>query len=379
MHSVCLISDDFLPAATGVGTHVQQIATDLAALGHRVSIITTRRPGEPQEDSWRGVTVHRCFTLKVFGFYQALPSQATIEQILRRHQVDIVHLHYLGILLKRSEATARRMGLPCVYTYHMTADHLSQPALLKPLRPWFRRQIEALCRRMDLVISPSLALAKTVRTGATGAAARYISNPVAFGSSTGVVPAPRPAGFVVLFAGRLNPEKNLPLLLRAFEQLLQTQPDACLWVAGLGDQKPLLESLARSLGIAAKVHFLGFIARDELARHYLACDVFVLPSTVEVQPLVAMEAMHFGRPVILTRAIVSAAELVDDGVNGYTVDPEDAGELATRLRTLAADPALRQRMGEEARRRSSAFEPATVAAALTSAYDDVTGRGAGRG
>ena len=172
-----------------------------------------------------------------------------------------------------------------------------------------------------------------------------------------------------MYAGRLNPEKNVPLLLQAFHDMMRTVPDAALWVAGLGDQRVQLEATCQSLGIAHRVHFLGFVVHDELARHYVACDVFVLPSLVEIQPIVAMEAMHFARPVIVTRAIVSAQELVDDGVNGYIVDATQPAELTSRLIQLAGDANLRHRLGLAGRERSVNFAPEGVLSALVAAYD----------
>jgi glycosyltransferase involved in cell wall biosynthesis len=369
-----MLSDDFLPAATGVGIHVQRVSRDLTERGHRVSIITSRRPGEPEEEIWHGVRVYRTFTLKVFGFYQALPSQTTIRRILTENAVQLVHHHYLGILLVRAERVARALALPQVYTYHMTVDHLTQPWPMKPFRPVISRQIVKYGNRFDLVIVPALDLVEKVKADGVRTPVRHISNPVVFEGTAQVQPAARPASFMVLYAGRLNPEKNIPLLLQAFSELLGDHPDSGLWIAGTGDQRERLETMCRTLGIAGRVRFLGFLEHEELARHYAACDVFVLPSLVETQGLVAMEAMHFARPIVVTRAIVSARELVEEGINGYIVDSERPAELADRLRTLAGAPALRERLGRAGLDRSRAYAPEGVAAAVEGAYQHVLKR-----
>lgn len=369
--SICMLSDDFLPAATGVGIHVQRASQDLVQRGHRVCIITTRRRNEPQCEEWRGVTVYRTFTLKLFGFYQALPSPGTIRQIFRDNAVTLVHHHYLGVLLMRAERVARKLGLPQAYTYHMTVDHLTQPWPMKPFRAIISRQILRYGNRFDLVIVPALDLETKIRADGIRTPIRHISNPIVFDSTDQVTPAPRPAAFMVLYAGRLNPEKNLPLLLQAFGKLLHLDLDAGLWIAGIGDQRERLETMCRSLGIAGRVQFLGFLAHSELARYYAGCDVFVLPSLVETQGLVAMEAMRFARPIVVTRAIVSARELVEEGVNGYIVDPHVPAALADRLMALARDPELRKRLGRAGAQRSLAYSPERVAAALERAYRDI--------
>src|ERR1700730_174373 len=123
--SICMVSDDFLPPATGVGTHLQTLSDELVRRGHRIAIITTRRPGQPSFEAWRGAKVYRAFTVRLFGFYQALPSRWMIKQILNENDVALVHYHYLGIMLKRAERVGRALNLPQVYTYHMTVDHLT--------------------------------------------------------------------------------------------------------------------------------------------------------------------------------------------------------------------------------------------------------------
>ena len=133
----------------------------------------------------------------------------------------------------------------------------------------------------------------------------------------------------------------------------------------------MLLSLCAQLGIQGNVKFLGFLDHPTLARYYAACDVFVLPSLVETQGLVAMEAMRFSRPVIVTKAIVSAQELVEDGVNGFIVDPDSVPDLTHRLMTLAASPALRQSMGAASHVRAEAYRPELVVAATESAYREV--------
>ena len=73
--SVCLVTDDFLSAKTGVGVHVQKIAPQLVRRGHPVVVITARQPGQPAQESWNGVSVYRFRGFSVAGFYQALPSK----------------------------------------------------------------------------------------------------------------------------------------------------------------------------------------------------------------------------------------------------------------------------------------------------------------
>ena len=172
-----------------------------------------------------------------------------------------------------------------------------------------------------------------------------------------------------MFAGRLNPEKNVPLLINAFAAHLKSYPDSALWIAGRGDQESKLRQIARQLNIESKVQFLGFLKHDELADRYRDCDVFVLPSIVETQGMVAMEAMSFAKPVIVTKEIVSAHELVDHEQSGFIVDAFQFSDLASRLSELASHPELRIRMGLNGQKKINAFNPAVVTEKLEVIYN----------
>lgn len=370
--SICMVSDDFLPAATGVGVHLKLVAPELARRGHRVCVITSRRPGEPAVEQWQGVTVYRVFTVKMYGFYQALPSTATVRAIFREVQPDLVHHHYVGFMMRQVCSVAESLKLPQVATYHFSAEVLTQPLPMRPLRGLIRRLMVSYNNRFDLVIAPSQNLATQITAEGVTSPVRFISNPVVFGDSADVVPAERTPGFTVLYAGRLGPEKNIPYLIQAFAKLLRTHPEARLWVAGQGPEGPALQALCAKLGVTNEVSFLGFLDHPALARRYAACDVFVLPSLMETQGLVVMEAMWFSRPVIVTSAIVSAQELVEQGVNGYIVDPNAVDDLVQRLTQLAADSALRARQGHASRQRARAFLPELVVDEMETAYRALT-------
>jgi glycosyltransferase involved in cell wall biosynthesis len=150
--------------------------------------------------------------------------------------------------------------------------------------------------------------------------------------------------FLVLFAGRLEEEKGVPVLVRAWREAGLV--NAALAFAGDG---PLGAAAERAATV------LGRVPRHELPALYAAADVLVLPSIrtatfTEPWGLVVNEAMHQGTPVIVTDAVGAAAGgLVRDGRNGLVVPERDPAALAAALRSLAADPALRERLGAAAR------------------------------
>lgn len=362
-----MVSDDFRPAVTGVGVYLERTIPELLRRGHRVAVVTSRRGGQPAEESWGGAAIFRTFSLPVLGFYQALPSRRTLRGVFDRVAPDLVHHHYVGFLMRRAVALARARGIPQLATHHFGPEVLSGNILLRPFRSWMWRELVAHQNRCDAVIAPSPEIAKTLTARGVRAPLRVVPNALRYDDGP-VTPAARPPGLTLLYAGRLAWEKNLPLLLRALARLIPNHPNAVLWIAGRGPEEKGLRALCRSLGLERNVMFLGFLNEADLARRYAACDIFVLPSVQEVQGLVLLEAMWFGRPVIVTNAIPSARDLVEDGVNGFTVAPDDPVALAERLSSLAADAVRRAAMGAAARRSAENFRLAPVTDALERVY-----------
>jgi 1,2-diacylglycerol 3-alpha-glucosyltransferase len=234
--SICMISDDFLPAATGVGVYLKMVAPELAKRGHRVSVITTRRKGEPAVQKWEGLTIYRVFTIKMFDFNQALPTEKKIREIFAIEKPDIVHHHYASYLMMRACHVALSLKIPQASTFHFSAEVLTQPIPMRPFRELIRRTMVSFNNRMDMVIAPSKNLIKQIAAEGVHSEIRHITNPVVFSECTNVASIERTSGFTVLYAGRLGSEKNISYLIKSFAQVLKTNSDAILWIAGRGPE-----------------------------------------------------------------------------------------------------------------------------------------------
>ncbi len=169
-----------------------------------------------------------------------------------------------------------------------------------------------------------------------------------------IVPSPetsagecrREAGKVVLlYAGRISPEKGLEVLVRAMALLPES---ICLFVAGQGrsrDVVPLME-LARALGVDGRIEWLGHV--DGIAALMSTADIGVVPTTAkEAFGLTVLEFMSQGGPVVAT-CNGGPAEIISDGVDGMLVPPSDPEALAKAIAGLAAEPELRKSMGAKA-------------------------------
>ena len=169
---------------------------------------------------------------------------------------------------------------------------------------------------------------------------------------------------LLLYAGRLAPEKRLGDLLEAVRRL--DDPRAWLVLAGEGRERGRLQQRAAALGLK-QVLFPGFQTQAQLAEYYTAADIFVLPSEREPWGLVLNEAMNFGLPAVVSERVGAAPDLVLPGT-GRTFPPGDVEALAACLRPLLADAGLRARLGQGAldriRQWSHAGSPETIVRAL---------------
>lgn len=174
------------------------------------------------------------------------------------------------------------------------------------------------------------------------------------------------------FVGRLEPEKGLPILLRAISQ---ASTNVGIVVIGSGSSAGEIDRLAARLGIRDRVRSIGWVRQDELPIYYRACDFFVLPSVStrrvrETWGLVANEAMICGLPVIATDAVGAAAGgLVANDETGIVVPERDTDALASAIESLSHDPALRSRIGLAGQERAGTYTFAKAAATFASAVE----------
>jgi glycosyltransferase involved in cell wall biosynthesis len=170
----------------------------------------------------------------------------------------------------------------------------------------------------------------------------------------------RPAGAIpdhgplrLLCVARLIERKGQHHLIEAVKRLTNSGIDVTLDLVGTGDAQAANTVQAQALGIGDRVRFIGYVRREEIAAHYAAAHVFVLPSYNEGMSVATLEAMATGLPVVITRT--GGAELVEDGINGLTFDWADVDTLTTHLRLLATDRALAPQLGAASRARAAGF------------------------
>ncbi len=174
----------------------------------------------------------------------------------------------------------------------------------------------------------------------------------------------------MLFVGRLAAVKGVAVLLRAMVEIRNRFPDAHLTLIGDGGERAALEKLSADLGLSGTVTFAGAKTQAEVAETLKTVDLFVLPSFAEGVPVVLMEAMASGLPVIATR-IAGISELVEEGVSGHLVPPGSEQSLIEAVSALLEAPDRRDSMGRAGRDRVEAeFDIAKEAAKIGKLIDE---------
>jgi glycosyltransferase involved in cell wall biosynthesis len=219
-------------------------------------------------------------------------------------------------------------------------------------------------RCADLVLAPSAATAGELRRDYRVEEVEVVPNvtgglPVAAPEQGDNPPEP---GYL-LFVGRLRIRKGVEVLLEALRDLRRARPGARLLIAGDGEHREALERKAAELGLPGDAAvFLGRCGAPRVRALLAGAAALVVPSTYEGMPLVVLEAMEAGLPVVASR-VSGIPEVVVDGGTGWLVPPEDPRRLTAALGEALGDPAEARRRGEAGRRRvEERFRPAVAAA-----------------
>jgi len=176
-----------------------------------------------------------------------------------------------------------------------------------------------------------------------------------------------PEGYAFVPGRVLRLREGGDVLLEALATALPREPRLRLTLAGPGELPPAGEEQAAASAAVEWAGWLGPAERDELLR---SATVFVMPSRSEGLPMALLEAMAYGTAVVATE-VGGIPEVVEDGVEGLLVAPEDPAALSGALRELAADPVLRERLGAAARVRAEALDAVEVAGRLSALYESL--------
>ncbi len=385
---ICLLSYRGNPYSGGQGIYIHYLSRELQAMGHEVHVVA----GPPYPEVVEGVTVHK---LESLGLYDStdnsLKSLARINTPLRLFEFLAVSLgtfpepltfsirayHRLRALLADQPfdiihdnqclgygmLLMKRLGVPVVATIHHPI-HIDRSIEFAQARGWWDKfrlwrwfsfipMQHSVATRMDRVMTVSQSAAEDIQAmfGVPKEAIRVVFNgvDVDFFGNNGHV-AREPNRLIMVSSGNGH-TKGLRYLLEALRQL-RDETALSLTVVSNDDPEAEPARLTREFGLDDIVTLTGRIDRQELADLYSASEIAVVPSLHEGFGFPAAEAMSSRLPVISTTAGALPEVVGEDGHAGLLIPPGDSTALATALRRLLGDEALRRRMGERGRKRA---------------------------
>src|SRR5690349_547993 len=278
-----MMVDTYKPYVSGVTNHVDLHKRALERAGHEVYVFTFG--DEEYQDEEPRVFRSPGVALSDTGFYLSLRYKTSHKKLLQT--MDVVHVHHPFLSGRLALNYCRSARVPIVFTNHSRYDLLAQAylpimsdevthSLLQAYMPDF-------CEAVDLVISPSESMAKILRELDVKGHIEVIPNGVDLHKFHDARPFPRPQfGFteqdiLLIYAGRIAPEKNINFLLQSFAGIAQIIPNLHLLIVGGGKKQfeDELQEYIAQLGIANRVRSTGLIAYDDIPSYLAMCDIFV--------------------------------------------------------------------------------------------------------
>ena len=171
----------------------------------------------------------------------------------------------------------------------------------------------------------------------------------------------------ILFVGRLHPVKGVAYLIEAMPVIIRKNPKVKLLLVGDGEERQRLESLVAKLGLTEYTTFIGEISNEKVPQYIAASDVFVLPSLSEGLPVVTLEVIACGLPIVATN-VGGIPEIVQDGENGFLVEPENSKAIAEKVLMLLGNDELRKQISQNNLEKSKNYSWEAVVDKLEDVY-----------
>ena len=358
---ILLVGSTYYPGSNGQAVFSISLAEGLARAGNEVMFITPADRLLSRSETINGVLVHQRGSLPLTLIhpeaYFNLPFDFALQGIIDRFRPDVVHIQDHYPLSRNLFAFVRRRGLPVIGTNHFF------PESILPYLPRFlpikRSQIIgilwwtmlSLYNHFDLVVTPTETAANILRKQKIHVPIvpvscgvdlnRFYPDPTVDRQAVRREFGLDPERAIFLYVGRLDGEKRVDVLIRAFARL--KRDDARLVVVGKGADGGALASLARQLHVEKQVKFTGYIANATLPRILNSIDFFCMPSPMESLSIATLEAMASGLPVLAARAR-ALPELVEHRTNGYLFSPDNVEDAARGMAYLLDASSQRQAM-----------------------------------
>lgn len=356
--NIAIVTETWPPEINGVALSVLQLCKGLQQRGHRILLV---RPYQPRECPSFKADAECLVAASSIPKYPELrfgyPQHKKIARAFRQFTPDIVHIVTEGPLGLAALNISRQFNYPVSSGFHSPFHEFSRffdlKFLIKPIQfylRWFHNRTHLTCVPS---VDTQRALVKAGFTCPLALVSRGVDsqhfNPQKRCNQLRQQWQATPQSTVMLYVGRLSPEKNIELVIQAYQQARISQPERDFKLVIVGDGPDRL----RLQALIPDAIFSGMQTGEQLAQHYASADVFLFASEVETFGNVVLEALASGLPV-LAYDYACAALTIQPGINGWHCVPGNAKQFQHCAAQLPALNQLQQ-MGREASKTAQQF------------------------
>jgi len=369
-----MMVDVYKPHVSGITHYISLNKKYLEQAGHEVFIFTFGDLDFPDDET--NIIRSPGLPLVDTGYYLNFRYSRKAKALLLT--MDLVHLHHPFLSGRLALRYCRPFHIPIVFTNHTRYDLYAQAYM--PLLPeeisdsFLQSYMPPFCMAVDLVISPSLGVVDVLRKLGVTSQIEVVPNGVELDrfQQTYQDDGRSELGFtaediLLVYSGRLGPEKNIDFLLRAFSGAAEAVDRIHLLLIGGGPEEENLKKLASQLGITDRVHFIGMIEYELMPRFLSMCDLFVTASVTEVHPLSVIEAMASGLPALGIHS-VGVGDIIEDSRTGLLASQNQAA-FAAKMTRLCLDRGLRLKMGNSAREAAEKYAIERITQVMLAHYE----------
>lgn len=342
--NIAIFSDAFYPQINGVVTSIISVASNMAKRGHKVIIVAPSYTNL-KEIEIPGVKIIRVPSISA-SFYEDFkwtnPFSFTTYKALRKENIDLIHFMTPIFISMLGIKFARKRSLPVVGTFHTFiadpsySEHMfNGPVKVSEEVIWKYLNLYYDCA--DYVTAPTEEAVRIISENGCTAPLEAVSNGIDFNQfdnshSDEFKKKYKLGNQVILYVGRVAYEKNLDVLIDAFDLVFRDNPDAQVLIVGDGPQRELFEKQASGKASADNIIFTGAISHSDLVHSgiFAAVSLFATASVTETQGITILEAQANGL-ICVGAEEGGVVNLIEDGVNGYLVAPGDSIAMANKI------------------------------------------------
>ncbi len=365
---IAIFSDNFYPEISGISDSIISLAKELAQKGHQIAFFVPRYTQKDFEianrsyqelDLGKNIQIHRFFS---FSYPNSPTKQARLVIPtfwrwikVKKFNPDIIYTQDIFGMGLEALLASKVLKTILIGTNHTPITEFLKygPVRGKLIDKFSLKYVSWYYNHCRWISAPNKIIVSEMRANGFNKTAEVISNPIELKSFQAYPITEKEllkeklglSKNTIIYTGRLAPEKNIDVAIKATALVKKKIPDINLVLTGYGSAENSLKKLARKLKVEENIKFFGFVESGKpFTDLYNACDIFVVTSTAEMQCMSMMQAMACGLPVIAVEAW-ALPEYVNSQ-NGYLIKPGDVTALAKKIICLLKNPQKRVKLGE---------------------------------